>query len=369
MSKLLSERKNKAKKVSAEDCILDLRNLQEDHPDKHISRNFYRANGSYSDSTWSEFFGTFTEFKRQSELQLTRHQHKLEQEIAKHAAHDHYKVFFETEVLPYYNKYQKKDKPGHLKSIMVCSDLHDLEIDLFAWAVFVDTARRMQPDIIVFNGDIFDLYEFSNFQKDPREIKIKERFEFVREMIFRQVREACPNAQIDFVMGNHEFRLLRHIADRSPNLRVLLSDVMNIGFAEIFGLDEFQINWVSKVDFKAYSDKDKKRELKKNYKIYYESFVVSHEPEQSLKGLSGTNGHHHQAHLQSYWDVLRGALTWTQTPGMHQLHAEYIGGGAKWNLGFVIAHINILTKQVIQEVVHIHEDWASVNGIFYKRND
>jgi len=231
--KLLSERLEKRSlKATAEDCIMDLRLLQEKYPNSDISRNFYRCNGSFADSIWSRHFGTFHEFRRQSELVLTRHQHKMEQDIAKHAAFDHYKKFFELEVLPYHNKHEKKFKPGNLKNIMVCSDLHDLDINLFCWSVFVDTAVRMQPDIIIFNGDIFDLYEFSNFEKDPREVKIKERFAFVKNL-FKEIRIACPNAQIDFIMGNHEFRLLRHIADRSPNLRVLLSDVMDIGFAEL----------------------------------------------------------------------------------------------------------------------------------------
>jgi predicted MPP superfamily phosphohydrolase len=367
--KLLSERLEKRNlKVTAEDCIMDLRLLQEHYPNSDISRNFYRCNGSYADSVWSKFFGTFHEFRRQSELVLTRHQHKLEKDIAKHASFDHYVKFFELEVLPYHNKYEKKFKPGHIKSIMVCSDLHDLDVNRFCWSVFVDTALRLQPDIIVFNGDIFDLYEFSNFDKDPRELKIKERFEFVKNTFFKQIREACPNAQIDFIMGNHEFRLLRHIADRSPNLRVLLSDVMDIGFAEIFGLDEYQINWISKLNFKAYSKEDIKKELKKNFKIYFDSYVISHEPDTGLKGVAGTNGHHHQVEMQSTYDLLRGPLTWVQTPGMHQLHAEYIGGAVRWNLGFLIVHINTSLKQVIQIPICVHEDWALVNGVYYKRN-
>lgn len=366
--KLLSERKEKRSKATAEDCIMDLRNLQEEHPDQFISRNFYRSNGSYSDSTWSRHFGTFSEFKKQSELELTRHQHKLEKDIAKHASFDHYVKFFENEVMPYHNKYEKLSRPGHIKTIMICSDLHDLEVNRFCWSVFVDQARRVQPDIIVFNGDIFDLYEFSNFGQDPRELKIKERFDFVKNVFFKQIREACPNAQIDFIMGNHEFRLLKHIADRSPNLRVLLSDVMDIGFAEIFGLDEFQINWVSKIDFKAFSKGDLNKEMRKNFKVYYDSYVVSHEPDSGLKGLPGTNGHHHQVHVQSTFDIIRGPMTWVQTPGMHVLDAEYIGGIVKWNLGFLIAYINTDTKQVIQHPISVHNDWAFVNGIFYKRD-
>lgn len=368
MGKLLSERKEKLDpNATAEECIQDLRRLQLEYPDKDLTRNFYRIEGSYSDSTYTKHFGNFTEFKRQAGLKLTRHQHKLENQIAKHAAHDHYRKFYEEEILPYHNKYQKKHVPKLIKTVMVCSDLHDLEVSRFCWSVFVDQARRIQPDIIVFNGDIFDLYEFSNYGQDPREIKIKERFDFVKNFFFRQIREVCPNAQIDFIMGNHEFRLIKHIADRTPNLRVLLSDVMDIGFAEIFGLDEFQINWVSKIDFKAFTKGDLAKEMKKNFKVYYDSYVISHEPYPGLQGLSGTNGHHHQVEMNSTFDILRGPMTWVQTPGMHVLDAEYIGGVVRWNLGFLISYIHTELKQVIQVPIHVHNDWAIVNGVFYKK--
>jgi len=367
--KLLSERREKLKvNATAEECIADLRALQEEFPDKFISRNFYRQMGSYSDGSYDRHFGTFSEFRKQAKLELSRPQQKLEKDIAKHASFDHYIKFFQTEVYPYHNKYEKKFKPGHIKTIMVCSDLHDLEIDQFCWSVFVDQARRVQPDVIVFNGDIFDLYEFSNFSMDPRHIHLKERFDFVHNFIFAQIREACPNAQIDFIMGNHEFRLLRHIADRSPHLRVLMSDVLDIGFAEIFGLDKFKINWISKLDFKAYSKGDINKELKKNYKIYFDAFVCSHEPDSGLKGLSGTNGHHHTVNLQSNYDILRGPVFWCQTPGMHMTDAEYIGGANRWNLGFLFAYINENLKQTIINPITVHPEWALVNGVFYKKS-
>ena len=366
--KLLSERKEKVNpNATPEECIADLRALQEEHPEKFISRNFYRHAGSLSDSTWDRHFGTFSEFRKQAKLELSRPQQKLEKDIAKHASFDHYVKFFQTEVYPYHNKYEKKFKPGHIKTIMVASDLHDKEIDRFAWSVFVDQVRRTQPDIIVLNGDIFDLYEFSNYGIDPRRAALKEAFDFVKKEIFAALREAAPNAQIDFVMGNHEFRLLRHIADRSPHLRVLMSDVLDIGFAQIFGLDEFKINWISKLDFKAYSKNDINKELKKNFKIYFDAFVCSHEPDSGLKGLSGTNGHHHTVNLQSNFDILRGPVFWVQTPGMHRLDAEYIGGAVRWNLGYMVAYVNTDLKQVICHTVTIHPDWAFVNGVYYKR--
>jgi len=365
---LLSEQSKKFNDTATvEDCILDLRSVQENNPLIHVTRNYYRENGSYSDSTWNSHFGTFQEFRRQAGLELTRNQHQLERDIAKHAAADLYKEFFIKEVQPFYRKYEKEDSPEKIKRIMVASDVHDEECDEFSLSVFIDTCAIKQPDVIVLNGDIFDCYEFSKFSIDPRQIRIKERFDFVKERIFRPLRTLCPNAQIDFVMGNHEFRILRLLADATPNVRVLLSEVMDVSFASIFGVDEFQINWVSKVDFKAFTKQDIGNELRQNYQVYYGCYVVCHEPDDKLlRSMSGTNGHHHKAHLSSHVNLTYGSITWAQTPALHAKDAEYLKNLSDWNTGFLEVIINTEKKEVIQKI-HSTFDWCEIDGVYYER--
>lgn len=48
-------------------------------------------------------------------------------------------------------------------------DLHDKEIDPFFLRVLIDTTKRAQPDVIVLNGDIFDLPEFGKYTIEDRE--------------------------------------------------------------------------------------------------------------------------------------------------------------------------------------------------------
>jgi hypothetical protein len=369
---LLSERKKLDKDATKEECIDDLRLVQEANFGKNITRNFYREHGKYADSTWNRHFGTFQEFRRQAGLELSRTQHRLEREVAKHASVDHYRNFFRTEVLPYYMKYEKKDNGKNIKKMIIGSDFHDEEADEFALSVFIDTCIRIQPDVIVLNGDIADCYEFSTkYKQDPRKIRIKERFDFLKYRIFKPLRDGCPDAQIDFVMGNHEFRILNMLADRTPHMRVLLADVMGIEFKDIFGLDEFQINWVSKVDLGAFTKKDQQREMKNNYQIYYGCYAVAHIPDQSLmKVYSGTNGHHHKAQLTSEVNVDKGGpITWVQTPSIHYRDAEYMGGVSKWNMGFLEVTINVEKQQATQFVHLIHDEWCEIHGVVYERED
>ena len=194
----------------------------------------------------------------------------------------------------------------------------------------------------------------------------------MKERIFRPLREFCPNSQIDFIAGNHEMRLLKLLADATPGVRVLLSDVMGIGFAEIFGLDEFQINWVSKFDLAAFTKADIKNEIKKNYQIYYNTFVFCHIPDKRLRNLSGSNGHHHTGQVESYNYVDPGThlakrLSWSQTPGMHVADASYLDGLGGWNTGFLEVTVNVNLRESIQRIHFTQDDWTVIDGVYYER--
>lgn len=356
-------------RASAEDCIEDLRDLQERFPLVHITRNFYRINGKYSDSTWNGFFGTFLEFRRQSGLELSRGQHTLERQIAKHASVDLYRNFYKEQVLPYHQKYaiREKDK-SRFKTVLVGSDFHDIECDPFVLSCFIDTAKRLQPDVIVLNGDVLDLYEFSFFSQDPRQFKIKERFDFVKKRIFKPLRELCPRSQISFVMGNHEVRLLKILAEKTPAIKVVLADVMGLTLADIFGLDEFEIDLVAKLDLSVFTPKDLKQCLKENFKVFYDCFVCSHFKDWDF-GMSGSSGHTHRPEVETTANLPRGKISWVTTGCIADTRVEYVYGMDKWTNSFLIAHIDADKKIVSPEHIIIPGDHAVIQGKRYTRKE
>ena len=77
---------------TAADCIAELQRIAQIDTDKVITRNYFRVNSDISESTWNRYFGTFEEFKRQSEITLSRHAHRMERDIAKHASVDKMRV-------------------------------------------------------------------------------------------------------------------------------------------------------------------------------------------------------------------------------------------------------------------------------------
>jgi predicted phosphodiesterase len=365
---VMSERTRKADwSATREDCVKDLRRVQEKNLGSFISRNFYRVNGKYSDSTWNQHFGTFEEFRSGAGLQLNRGQRHLEKKIARHAALDTYRKFFDEEVAPWVGKYEKAHDDGRMKTVLFGSDQHDTDVDPFVLSVFIDTAKRIQPDVIILGGDIYDQYEFSRYDQDPRKVNIKTRYDFVRENIFVPLREACPNAQIDFIIGNHEQRILKLLADRSPAMKVLV-DLMGITFSQLLGLDEHQINLITKNDFSAYNAKEMHEEVKKNYKKYFDTFIAHHFGDEDY-AMSSIGGHTHKPKMTTKANEVMGPI-WNLTVGsMCKIDAEYHSQKVNAQNSFAIIHVDTWDKSSVPEHIMFGKRFCVVAGKYYFRSE
>ena len=358
----LSEHERKYQKLSKKECIDHLRDIQKANPDMFISRNWFRANSDISDSTWNRHFGTFQEFKRSAGIDLSRHGGRLEKQIAKHAGHDEIEKFT-NQKLGYIGKYEKP-KSSRWQTVMACSDVHDEFCDPFFRRVFIETVERIKPDILILNGDIFDLAEFSKYGQDPREWNVTRKIRWALDFI-KDCREAAPDAQIDFIEGNHEFRLFRHLAEATPALKTVLADLHGFTIPKLIGLDEFEINFVGTADLKAWTERDIKKELTRNYKVYFDTFLACHFPDRRNLSMAGFGGHHHKHEVWPVRNTRDYPGEFHQMGGGHYRAAEYCDGEI-WNLGFMIAHIDTKKKIPNFEYVPI-TDHAVVGGQWYMR--
>lgn len=349
--------------MSAEECIQELRQVAEAHPDQVISRNFFRCNGAIAESVWNKHFGTFEEFKRQAKVKLSRGAHNIERKVAIHASRDVYRRLGQ-ERLGLGDTYIRGND-NKFKSILVGSDLHDVECDPFWLRVFIDTAKRTQPDIICLNGDLFDLPEFGRYDVDPREWDVVGRIKHVHENILAPLREVCPDTQIDLIEGNHEARLLIHLADATPALKAVLSDLHGLTVPQLLGLDKYEVNYLARADLAATSKHDMKRELGKSYKNYWDCFIAHHFPYGRKMGLPGWNGHHHSHMMWQQFSPIYGSYEWHQLAAGHRREATYCEG-EKWANGFMIASCNIETKSTIFDYIQM-TDFAIVAGEWYYR--
>jgi len=351
---------------TADDCIEELHRVRDIDPEKFITRNYFSNNSSISDATWNRYFGTFMEFKRQAGLVLTRQQATMERSIAKHASVDHYRELTASRG-DWSDKYIRENT-RRFKTVLVCSDLHDIEIDQFFLRVLIDTAKRVQPDVIVLNGDIFDLPEFGSYGVDPREWDVVGRIKYAHEHILKPLREACPETQIDFIEGNHEARLLRQLADATPALRAVLSDLHGFTIGKLLGLDEFEINYIAKADLATFTKAEHNKQLANNYKIYWDSILFHHFPHARNMGLPGANGHHHQHQVWPMFSPVYGAYEWHQLGAGHKRSASYCEG-EKWHTGFALANVDTHTKATAWDYITVGEEFAVSGGKWYYRED
>jgi hypothetical protein len=351
----------KTKVGTKEQCVADLRKMAKANPEIVISRNYYRVHGTYAESVWNSFFGTFEEFKRGAGLKLTRQQHQIERNIAKHASVDHYRALG-AERSTYAGLYTKPSKRRH-KTYVIASDLHDEEMDPFFRRVLVDTIKRIQPDAFCVGGDGIDLPEFGKYSVDPREWgpmrRIKAWHGFMEEV------RAVYAGQIDHLEGNHEYRLLRHLGDETPALKVILEELHGMNVRKLLGLDRFEVNYHAKADLAAYTQRDIQKEVGRNYLIYDDALLIHHFPDGRNMGLPGVNGHHHRHFAWSHFSPVYGAYEWHQLGCGHRRDASYCNG-EKWHMGFMVAHVDTHTRQVNFEYIQV-TDMAVVGGEWYLR--
>lgn len=348
-----------------QDCIDSFIDLADSCPDKTITRDFFRKNSECPEYWWTQYFGTFSEFKSQSGYDISTHQSKFLTHISKHASKDKIREF-NIEKSSFAEKYLRPDSRRY-QTIMTISDTHDISFDPFTRRVFIDTLKRVQPEVVVLGGDIFDLPEFSKYFNDPRSYNLLERINAVHEF-FQEIRDSVPDAEINFLAGNHCARLIRHLSESSPNIMVMLSDLHGFTISKLLGLDKFQINYISREDLGVFTDAELKKEIGKNYLIKFDAVLFHHFPEGKKYGLPGCNGHHHSHKCETLHNLSYGAYEWHQLGGGHVRKAVYCEA-QRWTNGFMITHVDTHNKRVQFEYIDTTQDFCMVGGKWHNRTD
>ena len=280
-------------------------------------------------------------------------------------------TYFDKSIAPWCGKFAKKTKKDML--VLVGSDFHAQWTDKFSLKVFIDTAKRMQPDVIALNGDILDLYDLSRYTKDPTSgVNVQGEINYIVNAIFKPLRAAAPNAQIDFIEGNHELRLINYLRDRAPGL----AGLEDLEFGKLFKLDDHEINMVSRKAFRKTVIKSRTRH--ENFVVYGDNaLLVTHgtatgsspaKAELDRWGVSGISGHLHKPSSFTGGSGLTGIKTWNVLGCMArtELSREYMESPDKWLNGFGYAEISGAYAQVTP--VTIQGGFCSVAGLRYNQN-
>ena len=361
----MTKRNKPTKKELIKDIARAQVSLYGEDAAKVISRDRYLKYGNYSKRQWNAVFGTFQEFLRQAGINSRRQINKIEREIGKHASIDHLRKL-NVERKEWGGKYLRENSARH-QLIIGSSDWHDIESDPFVLRVFLDTLHRANPDIVVFAGDVYGHAEFSNYNVDPREWDPVKRMRFVNDNILGETRERCPNAQIDIIEGNHERRLLKHLANNSPVTQVFLSDWLGLTIGDMLKLSDLEINYIAEADLTAWTKADAAKELAKNFKIYFNCILVHHYTNLGKDmGYPGFSGHNHKHQAWPGYCPQFGSYEWHQLGCGCGRNANYTEG-LKWANGFILVHVDTKTGVSNFEYIAV-TDHACVGGKMYYRD-
>lgn len=362
----ISQDESKIQTATREEMIAEILRVVEQDTTKVITRNHFRNESRYAESAMLMHFGTFEEAKRQANVTLSRHAHRLGLHIAKHASVDTMRRLNE-EKQGFEGKYLRPSS-RRFQTAVVCSDLHGLRCDPFYRRVLLDTILRVQPEKIIFDGDIIDAAEFSKHLQDPRQFKVVEEIRWLHTLL-ADVTSAAPEAEKTYVAGNHESRWLRHLAEQTPAMVVVLSDLHGFTISKLLGLDKFEINYIDRGDLTAWNERDIKTQLRKNYiTLWDNSLLFGHFPEMRSMGIPGANGHHHKHIVWPFYSPVYGPAEWHQMGAGHVREASFCAA-EKWGLGFLLTHCDTHTKRSQFEYIDVSHPHAFVGGKFYERMD
>lgn len=138
------------------------------------------------------------------------------------------------------DKIKTIEKDVGFECCLVFGDVHIPFEDARAVDVMLRFASHLQPDVIILGGDIIDCYELSRFPKDPRRgASFRAELEKGREFLER-VRSACPKSKIQYVIGNHEFRLKSYIIKQAP----ALAGANGSTIQSLLGMDKLRVECI-----------------------------------------------------------------------------------------------------------------------------
>lgn len=202
--------------------------------------------------------------------------------------------------------------------VLICSDVHIPYQDNKAVDAFIDHAALTQPDVIVLNGDIIDMFMLSRFTKGEGRNPLEE-MEMCRKFL-QCIRMACPKAQIFYVIGNHETRLERYVLNKAPELASLIEDVFTI-----IKVSDFEVRGCASLVVNNSF-------LFKHGTLLGNKSGLSAIKEMENSYMSGASGHTHR--LCKYIARKAGRkFVWIETGGLMSMNPEYMVD-PNWQQGF-----------------------------------
>lgn len=352
------------------------------------SRDRYREHGFYSEQLVRYVIGTHAEFKRAAGLDSSLAEKKIFSNISKTRRAQDVMHYAERNVRPWDGAYDRLDMSAEQVTLMIGSDWHSRFIDPFAARVWREVRDMVNPCGIRYNGDVVDFPKLSKHRQLPGHfpLTLKQEADSFVEGVMRDDREACPDADIRIVMGNHDVRLVYALAE-APQALYQLGEYVD--YHRLLHLDELEVGLVAKSTFLNPTERMRRNDICKNWEVLYDAagnpFWTTVHGFLTGKGSAGkhlnkfmtygTNGHMHNPETASGGTMATGPVRWYQTGTMaypHGVGDGYITGpidSLGWYSTFIVAHLFPRHRHVEVEEVTIGASAAFYGGYMWEITD
>ena len=246
-----------------------------------------------------------------------------------------------------------------MKSFVSLSDIHYPHEDPRCMKLVEAFLKDFRPDILILNGDIFDMPQISSFRKRRKEImlstNIQDDIDRGREGLERLLDAAGAKEHL-YPMGNHEDRWESYLGNKAPELASLRALTM----------EELLIP--KGVKYKSYGDG---YWLNDSLYIYHGLYVGKNnwtDAERLQIGASSITGHRHHQRVsyftnrkQTFKNIAQGCLC--------KLNPPYLRSTSDWQQGFTYGHIIDDEKFRAIEVEIVTGDetiWMAPEGTLYQ---
>lgn len=339
------------------------------------SRDRYREHGRYPASLATYLFGLWAQFQREAGIQPSLGVKKVERNISKTVRAQTVASYADETVRPWNGAYSTLDMDQERVTLVIGSDFHSKFLDPFARRVWMDVVEELQPDGVRYNGDGPDFPQLSRHRQLPGHFALTVQDEIdCWAQFMAETRTAAPGADVKWILGNHDIRLITALADAFPVFASLRSN----RFHELFRLDELETGLVARSSFLNPSAQMRKTDIAQNWETLLDAdgrpfwttvhgFLCGKDaPAKHLARFQtfGTNGHLHDPKSCSGGSLATGPLRWWQTGCMawpEGVASGYIQGPVEatgWFTQFIVVSLFPRTRHVHVEEVTIGETAA-----------
>lgn len=225
--------------------------------------------------------------------------------------------------------WEKFQLPVNDYNLLILSDIHFPYHDKRALEIALDYGLKNGCTHLLLNGDIFDCYQMSRFDKDPRKRHFADELNMVRDFL-----KQCASAfkHVYWKNGNHDERFEKYMMIKAPELL----DLPEFRLEEMLHCGELGVHYITD---------------KRIIDVGHLSIIHGHEflgaTSQAVNPARGLYlktsesciiGHLHKSSSHTEKTLSGKIITTWSTGCLCDMHPEYARIN-KWNLGFAIVEV------------------------------